>query len=120
MHGNPTSATSPTDGTDSNGSNGSNDVTARSAPGARADRAPRTGRIGAALLVAGLALASCERTPTRAEYVDDRVAAECAGRTGDAFTACRLDVIKKYLDVPLEEMQKQFPAPVRKDRLGCG
>ncbi|MBK7950117.1 MAG: hypothetical protein IPK00_15505 [Deltaproteobacteria bacterium] len=83
----------------------------------RGHRFPR--RAVAALLAAGLALASCERTPTKAEYVDDRVAVECAGRSGDAFTLCRLEVIKKYMHVPLETLQSQFPAPVRKDRMGC-
>lgn len=83
-------------------------------------RRPRSAtRIVAALLAASLALASCERTPTKAEYVDDRIAVECAGRSGEAFTLCRLEVIKKYMDVPLETMQSQFPAPVRKDRMGC-
>ena len=72
-----------------------------------------------ALLIAGSTLASCERTPTKADYVDDRVAAECAGRTGEAFTLCRLEVIKKYMHVPLDQMQAQFPAPEIQDRLGC-
>jgi hypothetical protein len=72
-----------------------------------------------ALLATSLVAASCERTPTKADYVDSRVVAECAGRSGEAFTLCRLEVIKKYLDVPLEDMKKQFPAPVYKDRMGC-
>ena len=31
----------------------------------------------------------------------------------------RLDVIKRYVHVPLEELQQQFPVPLRRDRLGC-
>jgi len=72
-----------------------------------------------AVLLPGLLLAGCERTPTKADYVDARVVVECAGRTGEAFTLCRLEVIKKYLPVPLEQMQRDFPAPVFEDRMGC-
>ena len=39
--------------------------------------------------------------------------------TGEAFALCRLEVIKKYLPVPLEQMQRDFPAPVFEDRMGC-
>lgn len=74
-------------------------------------------RAGLVMLVV---LASCERAPTKAEYVDGRVAVECEGQSGEAFTLCRLEVIKKYMDVPLEEMQKHFPPPPPpKSRLAC-
>ncbi|MBY0400817.1 hypothetical protein K2X89_11005 [Myxococcota bacterium] len=70
-------------------------------------------------LVVALGLASCERTATKADYVDARVAAECAERSGESFTLCRLEVIKRYMKVPLDEMQAQFPAPQPDDRMGC-
>lgn len=86
---------------------------------ARSRRPRSPARAVPALLAAALLIASCERTPTKAEYVDDRIAVECDGRSGEAFGQCRLEVIKKYMHVPLEAMQQQFPAPVRKDRMGC-
>lgn len=72
-----------------------------------------------AMLVAILALASCERTPTKAEFVDHRVEIECAGKTGEAFKLCRLDVIKKYLDVSLEQMQANLPPPPARSVFAC-
>lgn len=73
----------------------------------------------AVLLLPNLLLAGCERKATKADYVDARIAAECADRTGEAFTLCRLEVIKKYMSVSLEQMQRDFPAPVFEDRMGC-
>lgn len=71
-------------------------------------------------LVMLFVLASCEQAPTKAQYVDGRVTVECQGRSGEAFTLCRLEVIKKYMDVPLEEMQKQLPPPpAPTSRLAC-
>lgn len=71
------------------------------------------------LLVVSLVLASCERTPTKAEFVDHRVEVECAGKTGEAFKLCRLDVIKKYLDVSLEQMQANLPPPPARSVFAC-
>lgn len=71
------------------------------------------------LLFAILALASCQRTATKAEFVDHRVGVECAGQTGEAFRRCRLEVIKKYMDVTLEEMQKTLPPPPPKSPFAC-
>lgn len=89
-------------------------------------RAPRPRpRRAAPGVVVGLALAalvgaSCERTPTKSDYIDARVQVECGGRTGEAFRLCRLEVIKKYMRVPLEELQAQFPPPKVEGRMGCG
>ena len=80
--------------------------------------APNRGALFLALL-AGLALASCQRSATKAEFVDHRVGVECAGQTGEAFKLCRLGVIRKYLDVPLEEMQKTLPPPPPKSPFAC-
>ncbi|MEZ4334578.1 MAG: hypothetical protein R3F35_22715 [Myxococcota bacterium] len=70
--------------------------------------------------LAALIVASCERTPTKSDYIDARVQVECADRTGEAFRLCRLDVIKKYMRVPLESLQAQFPPPKVEGRMGCG
>lgn len=76
-----------------------------------------SGPIG--LLAAIFLLASCERTPTKAEFVDHRVRIECDGKTGEEFRLCRLDVIKKYLDVSLEQMQATLPPPPVKSAFSC-
>ena len=80
-------------------------------------RLRRSGLVG--LLAAISLLASCERPPTKADFVDHRVGIECAGKTGEAFKLCRLDVIKKYLDVPLEQMQATLPPPPAKSVFSC-
>jgi hypothetical protein len=81
-------------------------------------RASRWAIVGLGL--AALVAASCERTPTKSDYIDARVRAECGDRTGEAFRLCRLEVIKKYMRVPLEELQAQFPPPKVEGRMGCG
>lgn len=63
------------------------------------------------LLTAAAMLAACERTPSKADYVDEQVRVQCAEQRGEAFKLCRIGVIKQFLDVPLEEMQKRFPPP---------
>lgn len=72
-----------------------------------------------AYFAGALALASCERTTTKAGFVDHRVTVECQGTTGEAFKLCRLEVIKKYMDVPLEEMQKNLPLPPPSSPFAC-
>lgn len=86
---------------------------------------PRLRRPARRAILAGLFpllfASSCERVPTKADYVGSRVEVECEGQSGEAFTLCRIEVIKRYMDVPFEEMQKRFPPPPPKpDRLGCG
>lgn len=79
------------------------------------------GRLLFASICVLLCATSCERTPRKSDYVGARVQIECEGQTGEAFTLCRIEVIKRYMDVPFEEMQKRFPPPEPKgDRLGCG
>jgi|JI10StandDraft_1071094.scaffolds.fasta_scaffold143751_4 hypothetical protein len=72
-----------------------------------------------ALVTAALMLTSCERSATKAEFVDHRVAVECADESGEAYKLCRLEVIKKYMDVPLEEMQKNLPPPPPTNPFAC-
>jgi hypothetical protein len=79
--------------------------------------APRVAPI--AVAAATLVLASCERSATKAQFVDHRVAVECADESGEAFKLCRLEVIKKYMDVPLEEMQKNLPLPPLASPFAC-
>ena len=65
-------------------------------------------------------LASCERTPSKSDYVSAQVTALCEGRTGDALRECRLAVIKTFKDTPLEELQRRFPPPEPRARPSCG
>lgn len=68
-----------------------------------------------------LCLASCEPTPRKSDYVGARIAVECEGRSGESFRSCRIEVIKRYMDVPLHEMQERFPPPPAAGRrVGCG
>lgn len=76
-------------------------------------------RVVVVLGLGSLVFASCEREPTKSDYIDARVKVECAGQTGEAFRSCRLEVIKKYMRVPLEELQSQFPPPAVGGRTGC-
>ncbi len=64
------------------------------------------------LVVAAVAIGgACERTPTKADYVDEQVRVQCADQRGEEFKLCRIGVIKQFLDVPLGEMQKRHPPP---------
>lgn len=71
-------------------------------------------------LVAGLLLASCERTPSKSDYVSARVTEMCAGQSGDALRACRIAVIKQFKDTPLEELKRRYPEPEPRPRPSCG
>lgn len=62
-----------------------------------------------ALLIIGVT--SCERVPSKSDYVSAQVTELCAGESGDALRACRLAVINQFKDTPLEEMQRRFPKP---------
>ena len=65
-------------------------------------------------------LASCERTPSKSDYVSAQVTALCEGQTGNELRACRIAVIKQFQDMPLEEMQRRFPPPEPRPRPSCG
>lgn len=67
-----------------------------------------------------VALASCERTPSKSDYVSAQVTTLCKGQSGDALRACRLAVINQFADTPLEEMQRRFPKPEPRSRPSCG
>ena len=72
--------------------------------------------VAAAALVAG---ASCDRTPTKSDYVSAQVTKECRGTSGRELQVCRIVVIKKYKDVPLEVLKERFPVPELKQRHAC-
>lgn len=74
----------------------------------------------AVTLTAAVVLASCERTPSKSDYVSAQVTKLCEGRTGDALRECRLAVITTFKDTPLEEMQRRFPPPEPRPRPSCG
>lgn len=71
-------------------------------------------------VLAFVALASCERTPSKSDYVSAQVTELCKGQVGEDLRACRLAVIKQFMDTPLEEMQRRFPAPEPRARPSCG
>ncbi len=86
---------------------------------ARVGGRTRHGIVAATLC--GLAvLASCERTPSKSDYVSARVREICAGQQGEAAQSCRIAVIKQFTDVSLEEMQRRYPEPEPRDRPSCG
>ena len=74
----------------------------------------------AVFLLGGLLLASCERTPSKSDYVSAQVTVLCEAQSGDERRACRMAVIKQFKDTPLEEMQRRFPAPEPRPRPSCG
>lgn len=69
----------------------------------------------AALLVA----ASCEREPTKSDYVSARVTEICKDRELQALQACRIAVINRFKDTPFEEMKRRYPKPVSRQRHAC-
>lgn len=71
-------------------------------------------------LLLAVVLASCDRTPSKSDYVSAQVTALCEGQSGDALRACRIAVIKQFQDTPLEEMQRRFPPPEPRPRPSCG
>ena len=85
----------------------------------RTSRALRHGSV-VVFLLSALALASCDRTPSKSDYVSAQVTALCEGQTGDELRACRIAVIKQFKDTPLEEMQRRFPPPEPRPRPSCG
>ena len=85
----------------------------------RSSRALRHGSV-ALFLATALVLASCERTPSKSDYVSAQVTALCEGQSGDELRACRIAVIKQFKDTPLEEMQRRFPEPEPRPRPSCG
>jgi len=82
------------------------------------------GRLGPRTVVAAalglVLLASCERTPSKSDYVSARVTELCEGQSGDALRACRIAVIKQFKDTPLEELKRRYPPPEPRARPSCG
>ena len=84
----------------------------------RTSQALRHGSV-LAFLLSALVLASCERTPSKSDYVSAQVTAICQEQSGDDLRACRLKVIREFKDTPLEEMQRRFPKPAPRPRPSC-
>ena len=66
-----------------------------------------------------LALASCEREPSKSDYVSARVTVMCAGEQSQLLQACRIAVIKQFSKVSLEELQQRYPKPEPRQRPAC-
>jgi hypothetical protein len=64
-------------------------------------------------------LSSCERTPSKSDYVSARVSELCQGQKGDELRACRIAVIKQFQNTSLEEMQRRYPRPEPRPRPSC-
>lgn len=71
----------------------------------------------AALAIVGIT--SCERTPSKSDYVSAQVTALCKGQSGNELRACRIAVIKQFSNTSLEEMQRRFPKPEPWARPAC-
>lgn len=67
-----------------------------------------------------LLMASCERTPSKSDYVSARVSERCADlETTEALQACRLAVITEFQDVPFEQLKRRYPPPEPRPRPSC-
>ncbi len=67
----------------------------------------------------GVFWGGCEGERTKSQYVGAVVSQECAALSGDERRACRLAVIKRFVDVPLEQMRADYPEPPAPDRPSC-
>ncbi len=74
--------------------------------------------LGACLTLAVL-FGGCRSEPTKSQYVSARVGEECGELRGTVAQSCRIGVIKRYADVPLEQMKAEFPEPEPPIRPGC-
>lgn len=61
----------------------------------------------------------CTAEPTKSQYVSSIVQRECAEGNGTERRECRIEVIKRYLDVSLEELRAQYPKPAPPTRPSC-
>jgi hypothetical protein len=67
-----------------------------------------------------LLMTSCERSPSKSDYVSARVSERCADlETTEALQACRLAVITELQDVPFEELKRRYPPPEPRPRPSC-
>ncbi len=71
------------------------------------------------VVLASVVLASCERTPSKSDYVSAQVTAMYQGQSSDDLQACRLAVIRQFSNVPLEDMKRRSPEPEPRFRPSC-
>jgi len=72
------------------------------------------------VLLAMLVMTSCERTPSKSDYVSAQVTELCKQETTIELQACRIAVIGQFSNMSLEEMQRRFPKPEPRTRPSCG
>lgn len=84
----------------------------------RPTRTLRSSRVWTAAFLMVI-LASCERVPSKSDYVSARVTVLCADKVSEELQACRLAVIGQFANTPLEELQRRFPAPEPRSRPSC-
>ncbi len=63
---------------------------------------------------------SCERVPSKSDYVSARVTELCKDLSSEELQACRLAVIRQFANTPLEELQLRYPPPEPRIRPSCG
>jgi hypothetical protein len=66
-----------------------------------------------------LAWGGCAAEPTKSQYVSAVVTQECSKFVGSERRECRIEVIKRFIDVSLEEMKANYPEPEPPSRPGC-
>ena len=70
-------------------------------------------------LVLASAWGGCTAEPTKSQYVSSVVNRECSHLTGTKNQKCRIEVIKRFSGVSLEEMKANYPVPEPADRPSC-
>ncbi len=59
----------------------------------------------------------CDSEPNKTHYITAEVRRVCPA--SDDPKRCRLDVMKRMVDVPLEELRAKYPEPERPSRPSC-
>jgi hypothetical protein len=67
-----------------------------------------------------LVTSSCERVPSKSDYVSAQVTELCKDLSSQEQQACRIAVIQQFANTSLEEMQLRYPPPEPRLRPSCG
>ncbi len=94
-------------------------ATTGASAGLGAGRSAVPGAIACVILGVVFSFGGCHGEPTKSQYVSAVVRQECGGMRGMPAQACRVGVIKRFADVPLSEMQAQYPPPEPPVRPSC-
>lgn len=61
----------------------------------------------------------CHGEPTKSQYVSAVVRQECGTLRGTDAQSCRIGVVKRFSDVPFEQMKAEYPPPPPPSRPSC-